>query len=362
MRRCSCSVFYHTLMHRDAAKDQISEAFFIWLKIRLSALLSRYKRWRSGMQDFTQAHKLRSPIRVGTSGWSYDDWVGQFYHTDERSKWLDWYAHFFNTVEVNSTYYRIPGQKLVDAWVQKGLRYDNFEYSLKFPRFYELDDLGSLAAEFESIVASTLNENGMLGAIVIQLTPYVKRIERGYRTGNLEKLDTLLGSLNTKDLTYFVEFRHASWLDSERKDLDPGTQEVLERNRVGLCIVDGPSFPTVLSKATKITGSAYIRMHGRNTEEWFKRHRDDEVARSKRYDYVYTEGELAPWKERVLALEEGLGGHRRVWMYFNNHPLGHAPRNALLFKRLLGEELPESLEERPQSAAPTTLEEWARRS
>ncbi len=137
---------------------------------------------------------------------------------------------------------------------------------------------------------------------------------------------------------------------------------MLERNGVGLCIVDGPSFPTVLSQATRATGSAYIRMHGRNVEEWFQRHRDDDVARSKRYTYVYTEDELIPWKERVLALEEDLGGKRRIWMYFNNHPLGHAPRNALMFKRLLGEELPEQLEERPQSTAPTTLEEWARRS
>ncbi len=314
------------------------------------------------MHEFTQAHKLRDPIRVGTSGWSYEDWIGPFYHTEERPKWLDWYAHFFNTVEVNSTYYRIPGQKLVDVWVQKALKYDSFEYSLKFPRFYELDDLGPLAAEFESVVAHPLNENDLLGALLIQLTPYVKRIERGYRTGNLEKLDVFLRSLDTEEFTYFVEFRHASWLDSEREDLDPGTKDVLESNRVGLCIVDGPSFPTVLSDAARTTGSAYIRMHGRNVEEWFKRHRDDEIARSKRYDYAYTEDELIPWRERVLTLEEGLGGKRRIWMYFNNHPLGHAPRNALMFKRLLGEELPEKLEERPQSTAPTTLEEWARRS
>ncbi|MGZ4903699.1 MAG: DUF72 domain-containing protein [Halobacteriota archaeon] len=314
------------------------------------------------MQEFTQAHKLRNTIRVGTSGWSYEDWVGPFYHTTERPKWLDFYANFFNTVEVNSTYYRIPGQKLVDAWVQKALKYEGFEYSLKFPRFYELDDLGPLAAEFESVVAHPLNENGLLGAILIQLTPYVKRIEHGYRTGNLEKLDVFLRSLHTQDYTYFVEFRHASWLDSEREDLDPGTKDVLEQNRVGLCIVDGPSFPTVLSGATRTTESAYIRLHGRNVEEWFKRHRNDETALSKRYDYVYTEDELVPWKERVLELEKNLGGKRRIWVYFNNHPRGNAPHNALTLKRLLGQELPEHLEERPQNTAPTTLDEWARRS
>ncbi len=314
------------------------------------------------MQEFTPANQLQDSTRVGTSGWSYEDWVGPFYPISERSKWLDLYANFFDTVEINSTYYRIPGQKLVDVWAQKALKHENFEYSLKFPRFYELDALGPLAAEFDRVVAHPLHENGVLGAVLIQLTPYVKRIEHGYRTGNLEKLDAFLRSLHTQEYTYFVEFRHASWLDSEREDLDPGTKEVLEGNHVGLCIVDGPSFPTVLSDAARTTGSAYIRMHGRNVEEWFKKHRDDEQARSKRYDYVYSKDELVPWKERVLTLERELGGKRRIWVYFNNHPLGHAPHNALMFKHLLGQELPEQLEEQPQSTAPTTLEDWARRS
>ncbi|MGZ4913366.1 MAG: DUF72 domain-containing protein [Halobacteriota archaeon] len=318
--------------------------------------------WRTSMDAFTQAHKLQNPVRVGTSGWSYDDWVGPFYYTNERPKWLDFYAHFFDTVEINSTYYRIPSQKLVDVWIQKGLKHDGFEYSLKFPRFYELDDLSPLATEFESIVAHPLNENDLLGAILIQLTPYVKRIERGYRTGNLDKLDAFLGGLRTQDYTYFVEFRHVSWLDSEREDLDPGTKDVLEQHHVGLCIVDGPSFPTVFSGVTRTTESAYIRLHGRNVEEWFKRHRDDETARSKRYDYVYTEDELAPWRQRILALEKELGGKRRIWVYFNNHPRGNAPHNALMLKRLLGQDLPEQVQEKSQSTAPTTLEKWARRS
>jgi len=313
------------------------------------------------MHEFTQAYELRSPIRVGTSGWSYEDWVGSFYQTTERQKWLDFYANFFKTVEINSTYYRVSGQKLVDIWIQKALKHEGFEYSLKFPRFYELDDLDTLATEFENTVVFPLHQNNLLGAILVQLTPYVKRIEHGYRTGNLEKLALFLNKLSTDDYTYFVEFRHASWLDNTRQDLEPGTRDTLAQHNVGLCIVDGPSFPTVLSEATRKTDSAYVRLHGRNVEEWFKRHRSD-ASLSKRYDYVYTEEELIPWKDRITKLETELGGKRRIWIYFNNHPRANAPRNALMLMKLLEITKPENAEDTLQSTSPTTLGDWASRS
>ena len=312
------------------------------------------------MHAFTRASLLRDPVKIGTSGWSYDDWVGPFYQTNEKPKWLDYYATFFKTVEINSTYYRIPNQKLTNIWIEKGLKYEGFEYSLKFPRFYELDELEALSSEFESTVLAPIEQNELLGAVLVQLTPYVKRIEHGYRTDNLEKLDAFFSKLHTDEYAYFVEFRHISWLDIDRHALEPATKEVLERNNVGLCIVDGPSFPTVIIESATRT-SAYVRLHGRNAEEWFKRHKGEDPDRSVRYDYAYTKAELMPWKERINQLQSDFGGAKPVRVYFNNHPHGNAPRNALTLMELLGmRESRSDAQETARSAGPTTLQDWTR--
>lgn len=80
------------------------------------------------MAEFIAADKLLNTIKVGTSGWSYDDWTGPFYKSEEKSKWLDYYSRFFNTVEINSTYYRIPGENIVNVWIEKSKKYTAFEY------------------------------------------------------------------------------------------------------------------------------------------------------------------------------------------------------------------------------------------
>jgi uncharacterized protein YecE (DUF72 family) len=313
------------------------------------------------MHPFTRASHLRDQIKIGTSGWSYDDWVGRFYQTDEKPKWLDYYATIFKTVEINSTYYRIPNQKLTNIWIEKGMKHEGFEYSLKFPRFYELDELHALSSEFEKAVVSPIEQNELLGAVLVQLTPYVKRIERGYRTDNLEKLDAFFSKLHTDEYTYFVEFRHTSWLDIARHDLESATKEVLERNNVGLCVVDGPSFPTVISDSATRTG-VYVRLHGRNTEEWFKKRKGEDPDRSVRYNYEYTEEELMPWKERLSQMQTDFGSAKPIWVYFNNHPRGNAPRNALMLMELLGKgQFKSNAEEKARSPGPTTLEDWTYR-
>lgn len=136
---------------------------------------------------------------------------------------------------------------------------------------------------------------------------------------------------------------------------------MLERNNVKPCIVDGPSFPTVIADSAVKTG-AYVRLHGRNAEEWFKRHRGDDPDRSQRYDYSYTEQELVPWKERITKIKTDLGGTEPVWVYFNNHPRGNAPRNALMLMQLLGiGQSAVDTEETAKRPSPTTLQDWAYR-
>jgi uncharacterized protein YecE (DUF72 family) len=174
----------------------------------------------------------------------------------------------------------------------------------------------------------------------------------------LEKLDAFFSKLHTDEYAYFVEFRHISWLDIDRHALEPATKEVLERNNVGLCIVDGPSFPTVITESATRT-SAYVRLHGRNADEWFKRHKGEDPDRSVRYDYAYTKAELKPWKERINQLQSNFGGAKPVRVYFNNHPHGNAPRNALMLMELLGlRESRSDAQETARSAGPTTLQDW----
>jgi uncharacterized protein YecE (DUF72 family) len=288
------------------------------------------------MAEFIAADKLLNKIKVGTSGWSYDDWIGPFYKSDEKSKWLDYYARFFNTVEINSTYYRIPGENVVNVWIEKSKRYDSFEYSMKFPKFYEISSGKEVINQFENEVVFQMYQNELLGAILIQLTPYVRRVERGVRTGNLERLDEFLGLLDTDSYNYFVEFRHASWLERDRQSIEHDTQLVLEKHKVGPCIVDGPPFPTLLPNGGPRSDVVYARLHGRNYEEWFKKHVSyDSLSRSARYDYEYTEDELRSWSEKIKKIVTEFDS-KRIWVYFNNHPLGKAPRNALMLMNLLG--------------------------
>jgi uncharacterized protein YecE (DUF72 family) len=152
----------------------------------------------------------------------------------------------------------------------------------------------------------------------------------------LERLDEFLGLLDTDSYNYFVEFRHASWLERDRQSIEHDTQLVLEKHKVGPCIVDGPPFPTLLPNGGPRSDVVYARLHGRNYEEWFKKHVSyDSLSRSARYDYEYTEDELRSWSEKIKKIVTEFDS-KRIWVYFNNHPLGKAPRNALMLMNLLG--------------------------
>jgi uncharacterized protein YecE (DUF72 family) len=100
-------------------------------------------------------------------------------------------------------------------------------------------------------------------------------------------------------------------------------------------------------------------LHGRNAEEWFKRHKGEDPDRSVRYNYAYTKEELTPWKEHINQLQTDFDGAKPVWVYFNNHPRGNAPRNALTLMELLGMRQSKSnAQETARSAGPTTLQDW----
>jgi len=279
-------------------------------------------------------------IRIGTSGWSYDDWAGAFYPPSlPKHAWLSYYGRFFRTTEINSTYYTFPAPRMVQEWIRKGaILGDGFEFSLKMPGIVTHDsmltDVGT-ALEFEGKVAVPFKDAGLLGAVLIQVSPYLQYPD------HFERLETMLEALDTGSIDYALELRHRSWLQGENALIPKEVSGLLIKHEVSLCATDGPSMtPREIGNAGR--RHAYLRFHGRNDDVWFGRG-DDMDGRMNRYDYSYSREELEPWK----AIAQSMTGAVRI--YFNNHPRASAVKSAKLFETMLGLEKKEMLPARRQT-------------
>lgn len=273
---------------------------------------------------------------IGCSGWSYDDWVGKFYPADlakKKGEWLSYYSRFFSTVEINSTFYRVPNEFMVRSWIDRGRQRQGFEFSVKLPQLVthesilkdDAEKAAAQASSFEAICVRPLAEAGLLGGVLIQLTPYFKLEGKA----SLGKLRALFQMLGTDDYDYAVEFRHRSWLNERGNELTADVLETLQEFKVANSIVDGPGFPITRSLTAK---HAYVRFHGRNYDIWFKDEPEDDY-RLNRYDYLYAHKELEPW---VPRLTEIVSNSDRARIYFNNHGNAKAVKNAFQMMDLLG--------------------------
>jgi len=310
-------------------------------------------------------------ILVGTSGWSYDDWVGPVYPKPMAGKpeaWLSEYARRFPTVEVNSTFYRLPPPATVRAWIDKARALGgDFEYSAKVPQdvthraMVAGDDLAMAdgVEAFHREVAKPLSERGLFGAALLQLAPRFAHGERETRS-----LSRCLGLLAARGIPAAVEFRNPTWVTAHVRSKSPSAaasgsasrappgsaldapagedvllageaRDALREHGAALAAVDGcPWFPRVVDA----TGPhAYFRFHGRNPGAWETGSEEAEGGRHARYDYVYGPAELAPLADEIRAASRKV---RATRAYFNNHPGGKAVRNALETMGLLGETTP----------------------
>lgn len=276
-------------------------------------------------------------IRIGTSGWSYDDWVGPFYPVGLRNAPEDWLHHYatrFRTVEINSTFYAFPGENLVDTWTRKGVELAErdragFEFSLKLPRDVTHRALidrkpvqaRDITGRFDREVLDPLAGEELLGAVLIQLSPRFSCTPE-----NVTALGVVLEPLAERRVA--IEFRHPSWA----KDglLVEEALPLFRNPDVCLAQLDGPSMPQVHTPPSR---HAYIRFHGRRADRWHRPKKDDPVYDGARYDYLYTQEELEPWAEHLRKLAEN---HSEVRAYFNNHVLGKAAANALDTMHMLG--------------------------
>ena len=251
-------------------------------------------------------------IRIGTSGFSYKDWVGPVYpETLAAHERLSFYAHEFSTVELNVTYYRTPSTRAVERWVRQTP--DDFLFSVKaFGGLTHDRDESAFQPFVDSL--QPMVESGKLGCILAQF-PYSFHFEPENRD-YLKKLRTGLG-----DLPVVVEFRNAAWVNESTFDL-------LRSLGLGYCSVDEPRLPGLVPPVAVATGPmGYVRFHGRNAAKWFQHKEAWE-----RYNYAYTEDELSEWVPKLQKLDEAVP---LTLVYFNNHFGGKAVHSARTLGQLL---------------------------
>ncbi len=273
-------------------------------------------------------------VLVGCSGWSYDDWVGRFYPLDlaqKRGEWLHYYAQYFRTTEINSTFYRPPSEFLVRSWIAKASSLEEFEFSVKLPQLITHDSIvqgraetaAKQAASFEEICVAPLAKVGLLGSVLVQLSPHFKN-----EGAAMSDLSSLLEVVSCDKYRYAVEFRHRSWVDDSGREIVGEALDLLRSRNVAAVVVDSPGFPIT---RTATADHSYLHMHGRNYDIWYADEKEDDY-RINRYDYLYSEEQLRPWQGRLRDIQRGTD---IVRVYFNNHGRAKAVKNAFQMMDML---------------------------
>lgn len=291
-------------------------------------------------------------IRVGTCSWTEKTLIqsGEFYprHVTSAEGRLRYYASHFDTVEVDSVYYAIPDRKT--AWLWDVRTPSDFTFHIKaygaltghainpqtLPKDLQMESMAS--GEQKSayvkdemllgLIASRLHDSleplhrsGKLGLMIFQYPPWFT-----YGARNLDYIVKCRQWMN--GLSLAVEFRHGSWLT-------PGRQrevfKFLDENRINYVSADEPQYGdlTTVPFVPAITGNVgYLRLHGRNVQNWLKKG----IETSLRYAYSYSDKEL---EEFVPCIEEAAARSETTYVMLNNCHKGYAVQNAARLKELL---------------------------
>ncbi len=292
-------------------------------------------------------------IRIGTSGWSYPTgpgtWNGVFYPKPRPRGFDDlaYYAQLFDTVEVNTTFYGQPNAVIAAQWVARTP--PGFEFAVKL--YQKFTHPGMFRARVQSSLERGLQTSDIPRSAIDVLTAAnqedLDAFQRGIEplatagklgillaqfpasfhdtTANRVHLATLLRAFHPHALA--VELRHRSWSDRAGE-----TRQLLTAFGAGWVWIDEPRFKDSIAPPALDAGpTAYLRLHGRNTRQWWTGNRDE------RYNYLYTVAELAPIADQIVTVAKH-GGKARA--YLNNHPNSRSIVNALDLAQLVAERWP----------------------
>lgn len=241
-------------------------------------------------------------IRLGTSGWSYPEWVNAFYPAKDVNK-LSFYSKVFRTAEIDSTFYSYPKKDLVFGWAK--YTPPDFVFSAKLPSLITHEKKLNLEKGVEIDLRrfldliEPLHVRKKMGPVLIQLPPGFKQ--------DYERLESFLAILPNEH-RFAIEFRHFSWWNKE-------TWILLTKYGVSNTIVDEPLLPPDVIVTADFS---FIRWHGRGERPW--------------YDYRYSIEELEPWIPKV---RDACQKTKEVFGYFNNHFHGYAVENCLQMMKML---------------------------
>ncbi len=233
---------------------------------------------------------------IGTSGWNYKHWKGILYPLKLSPRcWLDCYVEYFNTVELNVTFYRLVKETTFENWREETP--DSFVFAVKGSRYIShVKKLKQAEAALDRLELGARHLERKLGVTLWQLAPNHKQ--------DLDRLEGFLRLLKKTGTRQAFEFRHQSWFNK-------ATYDLLEKYKACLCIAEsGGRYPCVRERTANFL---YIRFHGKG------------------YSSDYPEEELKEWAEFIQR------SRKEAFIYFNNDANGYAVKNALTLKTFLNQ-------------------------
>jgi uncharacterized protein YecE (DUF72 family) len=252
---------------------------------------------------------------VGTSGYSFRDWVGPFYPLRVPARQhLQYYANHFPCLEVNVTHYRMPDTTLLQGMCERTPATFAFIVKLHRSMTHELQRDASLYRAFGAAL-QPMRDAGKLQGVLAQFP---------FRFRNSARNRSHVNCLRQQfaDTPFFAEFRHLSWLDDS-------WFAHMQREDISYVSVDEPQLRDLLPPVAQATTDiGYVRLHGRNRDTWYAK----DPAQGDRYDYLYGESELQEWAQRIRQMIQET---RRVFVLFNNCHAGKAPANAQAMQEML---------------------------
>jgi len=270
-------------------------------------------------------------VRIGTAGWSYKDWEGIFYPPGMRLRKihpLEYLARFFDTTEINTSFYGPLKPELVKLWCRRVASVNpRFLFTAKLYRAFTHSPLSIMEPTSAASIRPTdedeiktregldaLAGEGKLGALLIQFPISYKNTSL-----NREYLDRLLRQFI--EYPRVVEVRDSSWNN-------PETIAYFTQKNVAFCNIDQPVLGKSLAPTEYVTAPiAYVRLHGRNYDQWF-----DSDSRDDRYNYLYKYAELEDWALRIHNVAEKA---QTTYVITNNHFESKAGVNALELKAMV---------------------------